>query len=455
MNRTVNILLVNGWSDDNKGDAAIVEGMIRLLREVVDEAGLDLRVSIVSSFPAEKKTLLYHYRHTVRAEGCVSVYGSLFPTVQPTINNKSWRRIYRVWLIVRSLLLLFLPRGLSKHLVSREERGTLRAFETADLVISKGGHIFFSTGNIFSLLGLYRNAYPLILAKRLGKPTVIFAQSIGPIIGKLQEIFVRKVLSGAEWIFTREPLSLELVKRILGPTHQDGAGSRVYLTWDTAFSIDTEELSSSVSNKLPTRFAALTVRPWYFPYHAGQAKERYVRYLQSIAATIQLVNRELGLPVVIVPQVVGPYPLENDLLAIRDLARLLNLVDADIVLLEEDFTAGQLKMLYGRAELVIGTRFHSVILALSSGTPAVAISYHGYKTKGIMAMLGLSDFVMEIENVDSDALWQRVYILYEKRAGLREELRKKMHEIHDASVSAVRQMLQGLRILSAPSTGEF
>ena len=38
-----------------------------------------------------------------------------------------------------------------------------------------------------------------------------------------------------------------------------------------------------------------------------------------------------------------------------------------------------------RCELVIGTRFHSCVLAAAAGTPAIAIEYQGTKTRGLVA----------------------------------------------------------------------
>lgn len=51
----------------------------------------------------------------------------------------------------------------------------------------------------------------------------------------------------------------------------------------------------------------------------------------------------------------------------------------------------------------IGTRMHSNIFALSSGIKTLAISYEP-KTEGIMKDLGLSEYVIKIENVNSRIL---------------------------------------------------
>src|SRR5699024_1623610 len=58
----------------------------------------------------------------------------------------------------------------------------------------------------------------------------------------------------------------------------------------------------------------------------------------------------------------------------------------------------QIKSVYGECDYVIGTRFHSVIFALSEGTPAIAIGYGGNKGRGIMRDIGMPEYVVEIED---------------------------------------------------------
>lgn len=70
------------------------------------------------------------------------------------------------------------------------------------------------------------------------------------------------------------------------------------------------------------------------------------------------------------------------------------------VLLSDKFTHHDIKSLYSGLDYIIGTRFHSVIFSLTSYVPAIAIEYE-HKTGGIMKDLGLSDWVIKIEDVNS------------------------------------------------------
>jgi colanic acid/amylovoran biosynthesis protein len=65
--------------------------------------------------------------------------------------------------------------------------------------------------------------------------------------------------------------------------------------------------------------------------------------------------------------------------------------------------------------MLIGTRFHSVIFALTSRIPCVAIGYE-HKTRGIMDDLGLGDWVIQIADVEADVLFGLTQRLERQRA---------------------------------------
>jgi colanic acid/amylovoran biosynthesis protein len=55
------------------------------------------------------------------------------------------------------------------------------------------------------------------------------------------------------------------------------------------------------------------------------------------------------------------------------------------------------------------------------GVPVIAIAYE-HKTHGIMRMLGLGDWVIDIEDVDKDVLASRIEELYNSRFEIRKNI---------------------------------
>lgn len=395
------VLLINGWSDDNRGDAAIVLGLVQLIE---DQIGVDPSFTVVSSFARESPCYADADRHTK------AVVDSMLPSPLPVLSDRSTalgRRLEQAGRIAQATVLLAAARSrLASAIATTEQRELLEAFGETRLVVAKGGHMYFSAGGLRGLLTLYQNLYPLLLAERVGVPTAIHAQSIGPIRGRASKRLLRSALRRVGAVHTREQPSRALVADLLGE-------DRAAFAWDTAFALPGEELPTSVAARLPERFVAITVRRWHFPYAENGADEQYQDYLAAVAAAVRATNDRLGLPVVLVPQVTGPTALEDDRVAVAELVSLLDGADATVI--DEDISPGQLRDLYGRAELLIGTRFHSVILALAAGTPALAISYHGFKTTGIMERLGLDQYVFDIGSVRPSALVDALLALHAER----------------------------------------
>jgi colanic acid/amylovoran biosynthesis protein len=76
-------------------------------------------------------------------------------------------------------------------------------------------------------------------------------------------------------------------------------------------------------------------------------------------------------------------------------------------------------------DLFLGTRMHSNILALSMGVPTVAISYQK-KTDGIMEMLELSDYVLDMANLATCDILAAVERAWANRFDLRRQLSERI-----------------------------
>ena len=95
---------------------------------------------------------------------------------------------------------------------------------------------------------------------------------------------------------------------------------------------------------------------------------------------------------------------------------------AEVYLVDEDLSVHDLFDLYGSLDFLIGTRFHSVIFALLMGVPAIAISYSSPKAYGIMKMIGLERFCLEISNIKLKELVQRFVDLEQSSQKIRSQI---------------------------------
>lgn len=109
-----------------------------------------------------------------------------------------------------------------------------------------------------------------------------------------------------------------------------------------------------------------------------------------------------GYKVALCNQSLGPNSHEDDRNAIRDL--LAQVQDPNVVWINENLSCDILKAVYSNFYFFIGTRFHSIIFSLTSLVPSIAIGYGGNKAKGIMGDFRLDDYVVQIQDVESDLL---------------------------------------------------
>lgn len=373
-------LLVNAWHDDNKGDAAITLGTIRLLRE--RWAGAVITVAPLR----DGQQAVRHLRAAV-PDAIV-----LAPLV-PTLPDGGRAIALGAW-AVRIIALA------SAIAVGRRGSRLATAVAQADVVVLVGGSNLFDigTGMGLSTLRLLHLLLPAIGASRASRPVWVLGHTLGPFDSRLGHRLAGRVLRRAQRVVVREALSLDVAVSL---------GVHATLATDLALALRPRQ-TPRVTRLLKRiglwdiPFAAFTIRR--SPYGTDFDNRRLRIQLTEAMARIAIDRPALRF--VVVAQVLGPTRIEDDRVPARDLfeearARL----GADrVALVEDDLTPEELSAVYGAAEVVVGERFHSVLLALAAGTPAYAISYFTTKAGGIMADLGLGAFHAELADVDGDLL---------------------------------------------------
>jgi len=72
---------------------------------------------------------------------------------------------------------------------------------------------------------------------------------------------------------------------------------------------------------------------------------------------------------------------------------------------------------YAAFDMVLATRMHAAILALTAGTPVLPIAYE-FKTTELFEALGLGDYVVSIDGIDEDRLLARTRVFVDELPGL-------------------------------------
>jgi colanic acid/amylovoran biosynthesis protein len=408
------ILITNAYSARNRGDAAIILGMIESLRRTDILADAEIRVSSVDRAGDAA-------RYPVEVVASFQSLKNGFSS-RPNLN---WLYFLAVllplsllWAVGWRLARLDLP-------VPGSLRTLLRTYAVADVVVAAGGGYLYTRSAIHGNAVLLINTLGFVYAVLLGKPVALYAQSVGPFAARWQAWFVRRVLWRVSLVEVREEVSHRLVESWGLPTALRQAADAAFLL-DARMPVDTL-IDSGPDGVL---IVGMTVRRWFRDRRRQQAYER------TLARFVDWLVARRGATVVFLPQVTYTEGSDDDRTIARRVAAATTHPD-HVRPIEAELSAGEVKWLCGRMDVFVGTRMHSNIFALSSGVPAVAIAYQP-KTVGIMAGLGMDEWVLPIDDLGLCQL-QRIFdAAFARRAEIRQHLATVMPRITASALDAGR-----------------
>ena len=380
------IIISHVYSEHNKGDAALLSVLIG---DVHKEFNNPLITVLTLDSVSSNKMF----------EGA-KVKNSFMFYAMNRFDNDFLTLLYAVYVITITMLWAFVRRltGLSLP-IGHKLTNLCLLYEDTDLILPVGGgYLRGQKKGIGSLLNVTLLLHPLWISNLLGKPTVLYSQSIGPFSSKLEERMVGFSLNRCtEAIIVREDTSLKLLRRL-------GVKDNVYRSVDSGFAFDAGDVKYDLREKLKIKsnkqlLFGITARKW-LPEPAQSNYER------AIAESIEHIISKYDASVVFIPQVTSEFHSDDDRLVHK---RIFDYISnhEHVYLVDGELDHYQIKSAYDSLDFVIGTRFHSVIFSLTSYVPAIAIEYE-HKTSGIMHDLGLDKWVMKMEAVNSKDLCAKV-----------------------------------------------
>jgi polysaccharide pyruvyl transferase WcaK-like protein len=431
------------YTDKNKGDAAIIIATVQLIRSLDENAS----VQIFSTY-GDKDNRFNEDHEDIKKYADV-LYPGLFYDPQPLFGSKNDKsRIFSFIIIFIKYLLVLVSSNkfFLKLILSENERLSVNALLSSDIIISKGGS-YLTTQNksLRQTFSLIRMLYPFIFAKRYNKKMYIFSQSLGPIFGNFNLILFQKSLNKVRCIYLRERLCLENYNSV------SSLCSKVpcKIIPDTAFFLESDDPSENQEIIDSKEFnVGYTLVDHAFKYLNSES-ERVVRienYKLSIIESIKYVIDSKNAIVHIFPQVLAnnSFAGHNDIKISQEIIDYFNdtVYEGKIHFYNVNWTPTQLRHLYSKMEIFIGTRLHSVIFALSVGTPSINISYHGTKSQGILNDIpGFEHFIIDIDHINPQSFMKLVCNLISNRYVLSQSLISSISDIKIQLTTAMSEIV--------------
>ena len=110
-----------------------------------------------------------------------------------------------------------------------------------------------------------------------------------------------------------------------------------------------------------------------------------------------------------------------------EVTSLMSCPSKDVKLVDECLDHNTLGYLYQNMDLFLASRLHSGLFTMSYGIPTLMIGYLT-KTKGIMEMLDLQEWHLDIGKLDQHSLTIKLEALWQQRIHVSSQLRQKISE---------------------------
>jgi colanic acid/amylovoran biosynthesis protein len=372
----MNILISHVYSTANKGDAALLSVLISDIRRAFINADItilsidDIQEGEMFEGVPVKKAFMYYAQHRYKHMIVRALYGMFL-----TISTLLWAVVYRI-----TKIRLPLPRYL-------KEIATL--YQKADLVIPVGGGYIRSQKGLQNTAGLFFIIHPFIFSAILRKITINYTQSVGPFGNTVQKLLAKTAVKTLDGIIVREQISAQLLK-------EWGVTKNVFVSVDSGFSFTTDktkDVRSEFHIPQSQMLVGVTVRSWLPPAQQEQYEREVAKLCDHISTTYDAM-------ILCIPQVTVTYHADDDRESGKRVYQYMQ-QKQNMIVLTEEYDHHTVKAIYKELDYLVGTRFHSVIFALTAYVPSIAIGYE-YKTLGIMTDLGLHQWVLDIQRIHSE-----------------------------------------------------
>ncbi|EPY5205830.1 colanic acid biosynthesis pyruvyl transferase WcaK [Klebsiella pneumoniae] len=416
------LLLVGNHTCGNRGDGAILRGLLDSFRKIEPSVELDIisRYAISSSLLLDEKISIDKLHLAKSKQKNTNLYGK--------IKNK-----INAFLLPRILLAhaqkkgLFFRFSLPSYIVD-----FISDLKQYDAVIQVGGSFF---------VDLYGTAqFEHVLCSLIAKKNIyLVGHSVGPFENDFFNEVATYSFSNVNKLILREEVSLELMRSAGIPT------DKVIMGVDTAFLVDDNKPQAKnyvlehwldIISRKPT--IAITVRRLApFDKRLGVSQESYE---SAIASVVDYYINE-GFQVVAFSTCTGIESYNNDDRMIAyAVSRKLKASASDFHIVMDEINDLQLGYLLKECVLTVGTRLHSAIISINFGTPAVAINYE-HKSLGVMRGLGMNQLSADLQELLNGKIIDKINYILENYTELNDNLKVKVSTTRNIGLDISKNIL--------------
>ncbi len=251
------------------------------------------------------------------------------------------------------------------------------------------------------------------------RSVVYLPQAWGPFSNPLVVEPAAQVCRLARAIYARDRQSHAYLQNLPGrPDGKLHLGSDVAFRFQGAASEEGRALLVGVGVS-PHAGPVIGIVPNMRVYERTEGKGPANRYVQLLAAVAAFCSGRLGAQLALIPHEIRSGASRDD----RYLCSLVQEAAGNgrVFAMTGDYTAAEVKSVIGHVELLISSRYHATIAALSQRIPAVVVGW-AHKYDELMRDVGLGEYVLQCKTADQDSLLPLVKQAWQRRRELAEVL---------------------------------
>lgn len=251
-----------------------------------------------------------------------------------------------------------------------------------DLLIVGGGGILMDFYNREAqLFGSYG-----MMAKWGKVPYIVYGCGAGPITSTMGKFFIRYLTGRARSVSVRDPQSKQLL-------HKIGVRRQIEVIGDPSFALPSIERPKSTEG---IRKIGVTVVPYYSMAYWPEANDvKYENYVNGMAENLDLLIAKKDVHLTLFST---KFPHDVDVT--EDVYKRMTYQE-HVTVNRNNLSPEEIIAISAEQDALIGTRLHSLYLAVNANTPIMAISYH-HKVADFMEMVGMAERTVRIDDLIKD-----------------------------------------------------
>lgn len=406
----------------NKGSASMLLG----LRDAFAAAHVDAQFEVFSYYPTrDGKVAEDHDNLSVHPGHPKHIFFQLLPA-------------------------LLLPRFARRCLPPRWQ-AAVRALEQCDAVLLMGGTTFADS----MLYKVPWNVLAALPGYWLRKPTMFLSQTLGPCRNWFNRAAARWTLRRAVEVHGRGRRSAASA-RSLGISwciHQPDLSFSMKVPEFSQLADEIETLDRVRRSMRQTGRRAVGVAPNTIVLQkARRAGRDYIEFLSTVVTSIH----QLGYLPVIIPHSYGTEEKtlhNNDRALCRQLMKRLP-PEVSCHYVDHDLTAPQLRSLIGELDVLVASRFHSMISALAMGVPPLTFGWGHHKYREVLAEFNADELYVAYDRLDEWAVRSQLQNAINRRDELSGRIRHRLADVTRKSDAIVHRITRVVETFQSVRSAE-